>query len=65
MPAIWTVVVRIVAKILGPILALVTAAFREELIEFVKERYKKALETENPWDDFFFKLLADMFAIKL
>jgi len=58
-------IIRIVASVIGPILRLVTARFREELIEWVQKEYGEALETENPWDDFLFETIAGMFKIPL
>lgn len=58
-------IIRIVASIIGPILRLVTARFRDELTEWVRKEYSEALETENPWDDFLFETIAGMFKITL
>lgn len=57
--------IDIVALVLGPVLRVVTAKFREDIENFIKEKYAEALETENPWDDFLFETLAAFFKINL
>lgn len=58
-------IIRIVASVIGPVLRLVTARFRDELAEWVNKEYQEALLTENPWDDFLFETIAAMFKITL
>lgn len=58
-------VLALVKTILGPILELVTKWLKELMEESVRKWYAKALETENPWDDFFIERLAYLLSIDL
>ena len=55
----------IVKTVLLPIIALVSEWLRDLLEDSVKKWYAKALETENPWDDFFIERLAYLLSIDL
>lgn len=57
--------VALIKTILLPILALVSEWLRDLLEDSVKKWYAKALETENPWDDFFVERLAFLLDIEL
>lgn len=58
-------VIKLIAKILSPALALASAIFRDKIKEFIIDGYAQAKQTENPWDDFLFELLASLFAVSL
>lgn len=62
-PANWNWLIGIIVAVLGPIVRLISAKFRDELTEWVQKKYKEALATENPWDDFFFEFLAKLLGI--
>jgi hypothetical protein len=57
--------ITIAVKILSPIVSLLTAEIKGELHGFIKNLYEKALKTDNVFDDFFIKLLADVLQIKV
>lgn len=50
-------VLSILARVVGIILAQATPRLREALIDFLTERYREALKTSNPWDDMLFRVL--------
>lgn len=58
-------VFKIIALVLRPALKLITAKFREELETWLNRKYAEALETENPWDDWLFEMLATALGITL
>lgn len=58
-------VLGIVKTILFPIFKLVSEWLKDLLEEQVKKWYQKALQTENPWDDFFIERLAYLLSIDL
>lgn len=62
-PARWSWLLDLAILILGPIVRLISVTFRDELTEFIQKKYKEALQTENPWDDFFFEFLAKLLGI--
>lgn len=51
----WTL--KILGKVVGAILPVVTPIFRKKLTAFLTEQYRDALETDNPWDDMLFRIL--------
>lgn len=53
----WQWAIDLVAKFLGVIVREATPWVREELSEFLTVRYKKALESPNPWDDMVYRVL--------
>ena len=55
--------ITLIAKLLMPILSAITPVLRDALEDFVKDYYKKSLETDNPWDDFLALFLARMLNI--
>lgn len=57
----WKLIMRIVQTMV----VLTSPQFRIILVEGVKELYKKAEKTENPYDDFFVDFLARLMAIDL
>lgn len=61
----WKVILKAVSLLLVPIMRLVSKQFKDELEKFIEKKYKEALETENPWDDFLFETLAFWFGIDL
>ena len=59
----WTLIVQLILKLLIPMLSVITPVLKEELETWLLEFYAKALETENPWDDFVAGFLLDIFSI--
>jgi len=59
----WQWVIKIIMSMLGPILSLISPVIKAALSEFLIELYKKALATENPWDDMFIGMLLDILGI--
>ena len=57
--------VGLILKLLGPIMSALTPVLRKALEEFIIDYYKKAAETENPWDDFLALFLARILGITL
>ena len=55
----------IIKVVLFPILGIITEWLKTELKDFIKNLYKKALVTENPWDDFLLERLAFLLSIDI
>jgi len=55
----------LLAAILKPLIGLITSKFRDELTQWIQKKYAEALETPNPWDDYFFSFLAKAMGIDL
>ena len=60
----WKVIMEWIAKFLGVLLPMVTPAIKTEAEELLKKLHAKALETDNPIDDYFTQFLLDIFGIK-
>jgi len=58
-------VIRLVLLLLKPIMTIVTPTLRKELESFLVAYYKKAEETENPWDDFLALFLLNIFDVSV
>ena len=56
----WSGLLAALFRLLGPVIRTVTAELRDELFEALSRLYQKAVETENPYDDFLLDLLFDM-----
>ena len=52
-------------KVLGAIVNLVTPEVKDLVHQLIQEGYAKAKMTENPWDDFLFKVLATLLGVEL
>jgi hypothetical protein len=65
MKIVWKDLIILIAKVLSPVLAAITKKFRDEIEVWVKKKYTEALETDNPWDDFFFEILAAMLKVDI
>jgi len=53
------------AKLLSPIIGLITPEIKTELENFVLSLFQKAKATPNQWDDFLINILASILNIKL
>lgn len=58
-------VLKLVLLLLKPILAIITPILRKELEETLIKFYHKAVETENPWDDFLAVFLLEILDIPI
>jgi hypothetical protein len=63
MNVFWSGIFKMVAQILGQIVVNVSPGLVVGLKDFLVLQYLKALETENPWDDFFFGMLLDILSV--
>ena len=54
---------KIVGSAFSPVFSLLSKEIKSELENFIKDLYKKSEKTENVWDDFFVKMLADILNI--
>jgi len=52
-------------KVLGTIVKLVSPEIKDLVHQLIQEGYAKAKMTENPWDDFLFKVLATLLGVEL
>ena len=52
----WDWLIKLLLTLLTPITTIMSQGLREELITFLKARYKEAQETPNPWDNVIFAL---------
>lgn len=63
-PAVnWKFFLEIAARVLGPLLGLISDELRELLEDFATRFYTKAKATTNPWDDFFAAVLLKVLGI--
>jgi len=60
----WGFAISLIISLLKPIMGVISPKLRTELEEFLKDYYKKAMETENPWDDFLANLLLHIFGVE-
>lgn len=61
----WKWLFEQAAKLLLPIVEMLTPEIKTELENFVLALYQKSVLTPNQWDDFLIKMLADLLNIKL
>ena len=59
----WAFLLFLAKLVLGPILKLLSKAIREKYEDVLVDLYDKAMETDNPWDDFFAGFLLDILSI--
>lgn len=59
----WVSVIKIIAIILSPLLAVVSPMIKKFLGEQLQDLHRKALATDNPVDDLFTGLLLDLLSI--
>lgn len=59
----WGWILKIMVPIFKKLLEMMTPKLEKALEDFLLEMYKKALETENPWDDMAFGFLLELFDI--
>ena len=57
--------IRLLISTFKPFANLLSENIKNELQDFIRSLYQKALATENIWDDFFVKILADILSIDL
>ncbi len=50
-------------KSLSPFIPLLSNEIKIELVDFIKKLYTRAKSTNNIWDDFFIKFIADLLGI--
>lgn len=55
----------IIALALGTLLKIISPEVRSALSDAINSLYKKAKNTENPWDDFFVEFLAEILNVKI
>lgn len=55
----------ILSKLFTSLFEIITPSLRDELTSFIKDLYQKALKTNNPYDDYLIKILADLLNITL
>jgi len=60
----WETVVEWLGKILGMVLPVLTPSIKDELFSFLKKLHEKAVETDNPIDDFLTQFLLDIFGVE-
>jgi len=59
----WKWLIQILAAALSPIVGTLTPVISQALNAFLTDLYRKALVTENPWDDYVVGMLLDILAI--
>jgi len=61
----FTWIIQILIKILFGLFPQVSEQLRKALVDFLLEFYAKAMETDNPWDDFLARFLLRIFSIPI
>lgn len=61
----WFWIVHIMTNCIRPLVDIVSPTIRKELEDFLINLYNKAIETDNPWDDFLARFLLRIFAIRI
>ena len=61
----FTWIIQILIRILLTLFPQISEELRRALIEFLLEFYRKAVETDNPWDDFLARFLLRIFSIPI
>jgi len=61
----FTWIIQLLIKILFGLFPQVSEELRKALVEFLLEFYRKAMETDNPWDDFLARFLLRIFSIPI
>ena len=61
----WPWVIELLKIVLKPILTALTLPIRQGVEGWIKQLYKKCVETPNPIDDLFAKFLADILSVKV
>jgi len=59
----WKLIVSMALKLLIPMLRVVTPVLVAELKTMIQEFYRKALITDNPWDDLLAEFLMEILDI--
>lgn len=61
----FTWIIQILIKILASLFPQITTELRYQLERFLLDFYDKAMETDNPWDDFLARFLLRIFSIPI
>jgi len=61
----WTWIVSMLLSVLAVIMPVLSPALREELVKVMLLLYNKAMETDNPWDDFLMRFLLRILGIPI
>lgn len=61
----WTWIVNLLVAVLKVILPVLSPTLREELEKVMVSLYNKAMETDNPWDDFLMRFLLRILGIPI
>jgi len=57
--------VKIIISVLSPVISIITPEIKTALETYIKDLYVKAKATENVWDDFLIKFIADILGVKV
>lgn len=58
-------IISIISKVLSPLIPLLSIEIKAELEVFIRQLYQKAKKTDNVFDDFFVKFIADILNISV
>ncbi len=61
----WWWLIDLMVNVMRPLVDIVSPTLRKELEDFMIGFYNRALETDNPWDDFLARFLLRIFAISI
>lgn len=61
----FTWIISLLVKILASLFPQISEQLKVMLTEFLLEFYRKAMETDNPWDDFLARFLLRIFSIPI
>lgn len=61
----WTWIVNLLIAVLKVILPVLSPTLRDELEKVMVSLYNKAMETDNPWDDFLMRFLLRILGIPI
>ena len=61
----FTWIISLLIKTLLALFPQISEELRKALIEFLLDFYRKAMETDNPWDDFLARFLLRIFSIPI
>jgi hypothetical protein len=59
----WKNLIQVLVTVMRPIVTALTPAIKTALSDFLTDLYRKAVLTENPWDDYLMGLLLDILGI--
>lgn len=61
----WTWIVSMLLTVLKVIIPVISPTLRDELEKVMLTLYQKAMETDNPWDDFLMRFLLRILGIPI